>query len=84
VASAEILHGQSDDTKKKMLKHLICGSYYISGCQLGSLLQDINGSPLLSNSELSVASKLKKIPEEQCLTKITLQYTVAISHLIRD
>jgi hypothetical protein len=50
-------------------------------CKLESPLQETNGPPLLSNSQIAVASELKNNPEEQC---IALQYIVTTSHLIRD
>jgi hypothetical protein len=49
-------------------------------CELGTLGQETNSSPLLSNSRLAVPNELKNIPEEQY---VTLQYTAAISQLIR-
>jgi hypothetical protein len=51
------------------------------GVQAWKPLQETNGPPLLSNSQIAVASERKKNPEEQC---ITLQYIVTTPHLIRD
>jgi hypothetical protein len=53
--------------KKEKLWSLTCGSYYVSGCELGNPGQETNGFPLLSNSRLAVTGELKKISKEQCI-----------------
>jgi hypothetical protein len=57
-------------TLQKMLQPHTCGSYYILGCQLQSPGQETNAFSLLSNSQLAVTSKPKKIPEEQCILSV--------------
>jgi hypothetical protein len=55
-------------TLQKALQPPTCGSHYVPGCRLTSVLQETNGSPLLSNTLLVVASELNKNPEQRCIT----------------
>jgi hypothetical protein len=72
VAPAETLPSIFDATKRerKKLQPFTFGSYYISGCQLERIFQKTNALTLLSNSQLAIASKLNKIPEQTCITTI--------------